>query len=56
MKLWYIGEEDRREEQNRLQRIAREADHEEEGVVGKWLKLADRFFGRDDDDLDPQAA
>ena len=56
MKLWYIGEEDRREEENRLQRIAREADQVEEGVVNKWLRLADHFFGRDDDDPNPQAA
>lgn len=50
------GEElNRRKRENRLQRIARESQEQDEGQINSWLDLAKRLFDKDDDP-DPQAA
>jgi hypothetical protein len=49
--------EDRRKAENRLRRISVENDKEQEGIVQKWLEIADNVFKNDkDNDPTPQAA
>jgi len=45
----------RRRNENRLRRIAKESHQQEEGMVEHWLDLAKRVFDSDDDP-DPQSA
>jgi hypothetical protein len=60
-KLWFEhdwSQDDpmnRRRDENRMQRIAKESHEQEEGLVEHWLDLAKRMFDSDDDP-DPQAA
>jgi hypothetical protein len=49
------GELDRRQAPNRLQRVARESQEQEEAQIPRWLELAKSLFDKDDDP-DPQAA
>jgi hypothetical protein len=46
---------DRRKEENRLKRIARESREQEEGRIQRWLDLAKKFFDKDRAD-DPPAS
>lgn len=53
---WKNGEDlDRRRQENRLQRIAKEVHDQEEGQINGWLELARKLFDKDNDP-DPQAA
>lgn len=45
----------RRRAGNRLQRIAKESQGQEEAQIPRWLELARKLFD-EDDDPDPQAA
>jgi hypothetical protein len=48
---------DRRKPENRLRRISKENDKEQEGIVQKWLDISDKLFKNDqDNDRTPQAA
>jgi hypothetical protein len=47
---------ERRISENKLKRIAVEADHQQDAKVKRWLKLADEVLGRSDDDQNPSAA
>ena len=46
---------DRREEGNRLKRISRESQEQDESRIDRWLDLAKKLFDKDDDP-DPHAA
>ena len=47
---------ERRISENKLKRLAVEADHQQDAKVKRWLRLADEILGRDDDDQNPGAA
>jgi|SwirhisoilCB2_FD_contig_41_20881696_length_416_multi_2_in_0_out_0_1 hypothetical protein len=44
-----FSDEERRDEKNRLKRIAVESQQQEEGQIRRWLELAKQLFDRDDD-------
>jgi hypothetical protein len=56
-KFWFEEEfnNDRRSPENRLRRIAKESERQEEGLINGWLDLAKRLFDSDDDP-EPDAA
>jgi hypothetical protein len=49
------GDLDRRRTANRLQRIAKASQDQEEAQIPRWLDFAKKIFDKDDDP-DPQAA
>jgi hypothetical protein len=40
---------DRRKDENKMKRIQKDADAQEEGKIQTWLDLAKKMFDKDDD-------
>lgn len=59
MKNWFedgnYGQLNRRDDQNRLKRIAKQSEEQDAGRIERWLDLAKKMFDNDDDPT-PSAA